>query len=559
MTTHIRNAKFFARNWTLLWALGFSIVVGISMWLSQGHLIYTRDDPYIHLSVAENIIKGGYGVNLTEFSSPSSSILYPLLLSITEFVGLGSIGPLFINSLATGLSVWLLLEFFWRYAIPEETPHWAIFPNAIAPLLILSINGLALPLTGMEHSLHVLAVLVTLRGLVLISENGQEEPIPKWLLLAIIVGPLIRFEGMALSGAAVLALFVQGHRQTAFATGTIIIALICLYGLIMHQLGLPLLPSSVMVKSNVFTTGTNDSYLINKVYGLVENLRAAMVNRWGGLFALAIGTLLFMGIKHRKNLKPTAKSADTSEGISLRSSARFSPEFIIGSTIGLSLCAHLVAGQYNWFHRYEVYAVAILIIGGLYLLRHFFHKLMQARLFLLKTLVLCGLTLLIKPYFIATELTPLASRGIYEQQFQMHRFATEFFSKPFAVNDLGWVSYNNDNYVLDLWGLGSERVRKIRATDKLDTQTMHKLVQDANVDYAMVYKQWFTQGIPKSWCLLATMKTEIVSAAEGSVQFYATNPAAVPKMHSALDQFSQGLSNRVILERSTCPAMKVTG
>jgi hypothetical protein len=34
----------------------------------------------------------------------------------------------------------------------------------------------------------------------------------------------------------------------------------------------------------------------------------------------------------------------------------------------------------------------------------------------------------------------------------VHRFAVEY-SEPVAVIDLGWVTYRNDEYVLDLWGL----------------------------------------------------------------------------------------------------------
>jgi hypothetical protein len=47
---------------------------------THGHLVYSLDDPYIHLGLAENIAKGHYGINLTEYSSPSSSILWPFLL-----------------------------------------------------------------------------------------------------------------------------------------------------------------------------------------------------------------------------------------------------------------------------------------------------------------------------------------------------------------------------------------------------------------------------------------------------------------------------------------------
>src|SRR6478672_7980636 len=79
------------------WAAGIVAIIGASI-----------DDPYIHLAVAENILTGGYGINASEHSSPSSSIIYPFLLALTELLGLGIAGPLAINLAATSISVALL-------------------------------------------------------------------------------------------------------------------------------------------------------------------------------------------------------------------------------------------------------------------------------------------------------------------------------------------------------------------------------------------------------------------------------------------------------------------
>ena len=44
--------------------------------LNGGKLVYTLDDPYIHFALAENLINGHYGVNSTENSAPSSSVIW---------------------------------------------------------------------------------------------------------------------------------------------------------------------------------------------------------------------------------------------------------------------------------------------------------------------------------------------------------------------------------------------------------------------------------------------------------------------------------------------------
>jgi hypothetical protein len=93
-----------ASLWTLIWAILLVNEVYASIRLTGGHLIYSLDDPYIHLSVAENILRGGYGVNWEEYLAPCSSILYPFLLVPFVAIGIGTFAPLIINALAMGFS-----------------------------------------------------------------------------------------------------------------------------------------------------------------------------------------------------------------------------------------------------------------------------------------------------------------------------------------------------------------------------------------------------------------------------------------------------------------------
>ena len=46
----------------------------VSVRFAGGVLIYSLDDPYIHLALARTIQQGGYGINVGEWASPSSSI-----------------------------------------------------------------------------------------------------------------------------------------------------------------------------------------------------------------------------------------------------------------------------------------------------------------------------------------------------------------------------------------------------------------------------------------------------------------------------------------------------
>jgi hypothetical protein len=68
---------------------------------NEGHFAYTLDAPYTHLTLAEQIRHGTYGLNAGEPAAPSSTILFPLLL--VPLLGLGQYGPALLCLLALAL------------------------------------------------------------------------------------------------------------------------------------------------------------------------------------------------------------------------------------------------------------------------------------------------------------------------------------------------------------------------------------------------------------------------------------------------------------------------
>lgn len=83
----------------------------------------------------------------------------------------------------------------------------------------------------------------------------------------------------------------------------------------------------------------------------------------------------------------------------------------------------------------------------------------------------------------------------------MHRFAVDYYGKPVAVNDLGYVSFRNDHYVLDLAGLGSLRALACREKG-CGPNWMNALAKAHDVDLAMIYPDWFrsTPQLVESGC-----------------------------------------------------------
>jgi hypothetical protein len=173
--------------------------------------------PTFHLAIAESISRGLYGINAQEYSSPSSSIIFPFLLSPFVFLGVEKLAPLALGLISNAASTWMIAGFFHRHVIAggsgDHDRAWLL----LVPLLLVSVNAIALPFVGMEHPLHLLAVVLTITGLARLGETARMNGA---LAIGLMMGPLIRFEGLALSGAVLLILLAKDHARTALLLGT---------------------------------------------------------------------------------------------------------------------------------------------------------------------------------------------------------------------------------------------------------------------------------------------------------------------------------------------------
>jgi hypothetical protein len=235
---------------TSIWALLSAIVISGSLYLTDGRLNYTLDDPYIALKMANVVLGGGYGVNASEYASPASSIIFPFMVAATQRLGWGTAGPLVLDLIAAAGSVYLGALFIERYvlggAVTRKTA-WFGYPLGVA--LIFALSAVALPMVGLEHSWHILVIVVMLLGFARMLSTGREAP--SSLVAAIVLTPLLRFEGIASSFAAIVALGYLGRWKAALTAAALIVIAFAVYFSAMLHLGLPLLPGSVTLKSEV--------------------------------------------------------------------------------------------------------------------------------------------------------------------------------------------------------------------------------------------------------------------------------------------------------------------
>ena len=379
------------------------------LWLNDGKLVYTLDDPYIHLALSENILRGHYGVNLNEFSAPSSSILWPfILVPFSAF----DWSPLILNIASALLTVYIINSILRASLKPTEQLNGNPLITALLVFIVMATNMVGLIFTGMEHSLQVLLVVIIASGLIHELHNNR---ISSWLLAAIIVAPLIRYENLSVSVAALSYLFMRGYHKQAAISGTTIAVLLGGYSLFLLSLGLDLLPTSVIAKSGVVEQKGGLSSLIG-------NLKDSFTQRQGViLMLLSVGiltTALFSSNQARRQLA-------------------------YASLVAAIL--HFLVGRYGWYHRYEIYILTFLLLIQLSLAGPILVKTLEKQFttaHLLKLLsIAAALTIIIGINYISgLRSIPIAANNIYEQQYSMHRFVTEYYQKPVAVNDIGFVS-----------------------------------------------------------------------------------------------------------------------
>jgi hypothetical protein len=484
--------------------------------LNSGLMVYTLDDAYIHLALAENIIRGHYGVNLNEFSSPSSSILWPFMLAPFSGFSFGHNIILIINvcsAVGTMFVFWLILKLiFLKDASGNQKMSKVVILFII--LLIIATNLIGLIFTGMEHSFQVFLTVLIIWGLINQIQNKQ---IPWWFTTAIIIAPLIRYENLPLSLAALVFLYIYGYKKQALISFIIIAVIMGGFSILLLNLGLDPLPLSVYKNSKIVSSG-------GSIYFLLENFKK-------NIFSLRCTLLIIFLLFLSRTMLSKGKNKE---------------EKLFAVCVVVAILLHLIVGKPG---RYVFYIWTASILSVLYLYREWLLKVIAknslSKITLIASIIVAVLSY---KYIDGIVTTPIGSNNIYEQQYQMHRFIVDYYKNSVSVNDLGYVSYRNDNYVMDLVGLASlEALNHWRARDNIEW--INTISKEHNVKLAMIYDSWF-HPIPSAWHKVAELylgKVKITPS-DTVVSFYILNDNFKDKVISQLEKYKLTLPKDVRLK-----------
>lgn len=446
-----------------------AVLLGASILLCGGSLVYSLDDAYIHLSISEQIAAGGYGINPGELSAPSSSVIWDFLLAPLHGTPFHSVSPLLLNTAALLWSVLIL-----RRLLGAMLHGSASFvPGFLAVSLALAANLFGLVMTGMEHSLQIALCLSVLEGVTVVASGA---PMPRSMAIAMAAGPMVRYEMLAVTFAAAVVLFINSKRRAALLiTAASLVPLILFSGFLLSR-GLPPLPGSVLAKlAEGGLTGGLAGSLANRL-----RMYSTDTDALRSVVLLAASCVVWFTRREKANRTVV----------------------LFGILVGLG---HLVLGRFGWFGRYHVYSMLILLIVLAWPFRRALGGFVNAgkppgRVLLL----ILPLAVFLLPELGTTLKTPLASRVIHLQHGVMRKIALAWGDR-IAVNDIGWVSYGNPAHVLDLWGLANEESRRHHL--ERGTGWMRRIVEADGAGLVMIYGSVFSGEIPEEWMRLAVLET----------------------------------------------------
>ncbi len=542
----IRFAEFVRRNSFLLAAFAIAGAAALAYFFlilgqTGGRFIYNLDDAYIHLAIAKHIVRDGiYGVTPFEFSSSSSSILWPLLLAgAMKLLGNREILPLLMNLAAAGIFIAVLYR---EWAGGGEHPHWA-FGILIGWMVFLPFGPILF--NGMETMLQALtAVAFSAAAVRFISGDGKGRMLSLCLLAGLCAA--VRYEGCFIAAAVCLLMVLRGRWKAAALVGLSAALPVVLFGAFSLSQGWSFLPNSLLIKHSgvAWTDPVSLWNMAARPFQPVTDIDSIHLPAWQSLAILLLGMLLLRARSDRR--------------ISVWD-ARVLP----AALFLLAAVMHSMWITTEMFFRYEAYlnAMGLWAIGCLgapivdwKILR----RNAAATIAGISAAVLVAIPLGILG-FQALWKTPVASRNIWQQQYQMGLFLNEYYPRAaVAANDIGAIDYLADLHLVDLFGLASREVLQAKLVGEWQTNlagALDRLTSAEGARIAVLYDNWFgydpasgKASVPAGWVRVAdwTIPGNVVCGG-ATVTWYALKPGEAGPLRSALEAFEQELPAGVVV------------
>lgn len=499
--------------------------------LTGGKFIYTLDDAYIHLACAKNlVISNVWGVTQYELSPATSSPVWTMLLSILfSAFGVNDLIPLIVNFLLASILLYVIFSLLKQY-------HVSDFFNVIVLITVIVLTPLPFFIfSGMEHILHAILTILFLKysaqSLCQSDIKNKFGKSDKYLLLTSGFLILVRYESIILLFIIVALFLIKKKYSTGIIQLVTGLALPCLFGIYLILKDGYFLPNPVMLKGNFFNSinDLSSAPVIENTFWYLELSKKILI------FFLITLVLFYIQIKSANNFWSKIPLM----------------LFVLMIMIFIQKIGFLPA-----VFRYDAYLVITSIAVNSLAVYDYCKKkynldlnskLLRNKIALI-IFIIYSVCLIYKSYDF--EYTFIASKNIYEQQYQMSRFTDKYYSgQHIALNDIGAVNYYSDIHCLDLIGLASNDVAKEKLNGSFNTDAMNEIAKKNKLKIAIVYDEWFRDesGIPDEWIKAGEWKiTDNYICGSDYISFYAVDKNEITNLKENLKSFAGELPSTVL-------------
>lgn len=524
--------RLFSQHWALLSCLSVFLVwvavfVNSVLQETNGVFIYPFDDVFIHMAIAKNFaFYGVWGISPHEFSSASSSVLYPLLLAgLFKLGGAHTFFPFLLN-LGAGIAfVVVLYNWLRRQRV-----------SGIAQLFILLATVVLTPLPaialfGMEHTMHILFCFLFIYGF---SEAVEREGDLPWQIYVYgVIAVATRYESVFLVMTVCGWLLVKRHFWQSIQLGMVSLLPIFLFGVISLYKGSYFIPNSVLIKSvtppltgeglwQFFTAG-----IFNRLYFSHPSIGGIAIQRL--LLALPLAWWAFQ--------------------IPLRQAVAYRCILLLSI---VACFMHLLFAQTGVLFRYEAYLIACAVpILGVLIARYsrdVLFNLPSAARWALLFLCLILLVPLGMRSSAALSIPRQGSINIYDMQYQMGLFVQRYYpTEPVAIGDIGAISWFSSANNVDLEGLGNIEVARSRKNHYWTPAFLDRLVRKDSVRIAIVFDRSYPIELRQKWTKVGVWQIpNNVACYSNVVSFYAVDSCAAPELRKHLKEFQKDIPKEVV-------------
>ncbi|WP_143151020.1 hypothetical protein [Chitinophaga sancti] len=512
----------------------FIIEMGVLKY-TKGVWTYIIEDPFIHMSIAKNLVLHHiWGPTPYEFCSSSSSILYPILIALLfKVFGFYTIIPFAINLIASLVLIIILQRWLNQNRIK---PIGQIF---ILLSLIFLTPLPVLVILGMEHTLHLLISFLFIDYLAKYLGSYGSDVSDRYILGKILVlGCLltsIRYEGVFIIVIGFSILLFRKLYLRSLLLLFISIAPIVLFGFYSISKGGLFLPNSVLMKSSgiphdliSFTEFISEGVWV-KLYSTAYNWSQIVPKQT--LLLLPLSYVLFIASSRNKMYYHF--------GI-----------FILFGTI----ITHIFFGRMGWFFRYEAYFVGLTII---YIHSFILTSKIDNNIFSWEwskmILISIGLFLVIPFIFRswdAFRFTSDACKYTFNRNYLVGMFLHEYYDNTnTAINDLGVIAYYNKGNNLDFGGLGNTDVTKSVKGNYNTLDFYCKKLEERKVTLAVLFDEYCLPLQKARWVKVASWHSAYhINYFNTDFQLYAIDSTLALELKHNLNSFKSKLSDDIKIQ-----------